>query len=106
MEILAGDGFDAERVGEHALIVQEIALEAIAKSDGDATRECVVADAAAGVGPFAVPLTSANAAHFRKARILCQANDLNPVSCEYLRTNAKLNRRSRTTCTRGSSSTG
>ena len=49
----------------------------------------------AGVGPFAVPLTSSssiNSSQYRKAKIICHANDLNPMSYEYLQKNAKLNK--------------
>jgi len=46
----------------------------------------VVADIMAGVGPFSVPLTS------RFQGIICHANDLNPISYNYLKENAKLNK--------------
>lgn len=46
----------------------------------------VVADACAGIGPFAVPLTS----QFNNVEVY--ANDLNPVSYQYLQSNAKLNK--------------
>jgi len=55
----------------------------------------IVADAMAGVGPFAIPLTSTssiNISPYRKAKIICHANDLNPISYEYLQKNAKLNK--------------
>ena len=52
----------------------------------------VVADAMAGVGPFAIPLTTSNAPHYANTKIICHANDLNPTSYEYLEKNAKLNK--------------
>ena len=80
--------------GEHGRLVQYI-VQCASKfkgvSDGE-KKQCVVADAMAGVGPFAVPLTSANAPHFNKTPIFCHANDLNPLSYKYLQINAKLNR--------------
>ncbi len=65
-------------------------------NEPDSEREyIIVADAMAGVGPFAVPLTSSssiNSSPYRKAKIICHANDLNPTSYEYLQKNAKLNK--------------
>ena len=52
----------------------------------------IVADAMAGVGPFAIPLTSPLFSNDKTTMIVCHANDLNPVSYEYLRKNAKLNK--------------
>ncbi len=46
----------------------------------------VVADACAGIGPFSIPLTS------QYDNIEVYANDLNPVSYQYLKSNAKLNK--------------
>mmetsp|Transcript_4634 Transcript_4634/g.10180 ORF Transcript_4634/g.10180 Transcript_4634/m.10180 type:complete len:621 (-) Transcript_4634:85-1947(-) len=80
--------FNSRLQSEHARLVQEI-VRGATESDAE---ECIVADAMAGVGPFAVPLTSANAPHFHKTRIVCHANDLNPVSYRYLQGNAKGNR--------------
>ena len=54
--------FNSRLQSEHAHLVQEIvqdATKAIAKSDNK--KECIVADAMTGVGPFVVPLTSVNA---------------------------------------------
>ncbi|EED96442.1 THAPSDRAFT_268027 [Thalassiosira pseudonana CCMP1335] len=103
MEILAGEGLDLDLLkehgcrfkldfakvywnsrlqGEHARLVQYITKP----------KECIVADAMAGVGPFAVPLTSALAPHYYKTTVVCHANDLNPISYKYLQTNAQLNR--------------
>lgn len=52
----------------------------------------IVADAMAGVGPFAIPLTSPSFRVDKTMMIVCHANDLNPVSYEYLQKNAKLNK--------------
>jgi len=46
----------------------------------------VVADACAGIGPFAIPLTS----QYNNVRVY--ANDLNPASYKYLEINGKLNK--------------
>ena len=54
---------------------------AIQKSD-----KIVVADACAGIGPFAIPLTS------QYDNVEVYANDLNPESYKYLESNAKLNK--------------
>ncbi|KAL3804498.1 hypothetical protein HJC23_002537 [Cyclotella cryptica] len=88
--------------GEHWRLVQYIVRKAEdsrnTRSTGnekDCTtkqKKCIVADAMAGVGPFAIPLTSANAPHFHRTPIVCHANDLNPVSYKYLQTNAKINK--------------
>ena len=54
--------FNSRLQSEHAHLVQEIvqdATKAIAESDNK--KECIVADAMTGVGPFVVPLTSVNA---------------------------------------------
>jgi len=88
--------FNSRLQSEHARLVQQIVQDAMKSSNANhsinTNKECIVADAMAGVGPFAVPLTSANASHFRKVRVVCHANDLNPVSYRYLQTNAKRNK--------------
>lgn len=88
--------------GEHWRIVQHIVRNSEYRNkrtsestDGGSTKKqevCVVADAMAGVGPFAIPLTSANAPHYHTTPIICHANDLNPVSYKYLQNNAKINK--------------
>ena len=81
--------------GEHGRLVQYIVQCAEAKQTNakrDVEKSCIVADAMSGVGPFAIPLTSSNSPHFHKTPIICHANDLNPVSYEYLQMNAKMNR--------------
>ncbi|KAL7546051.1 hypothetical protein ACHAWF_009393, partial [Thalassiosira exigua] len=79
--------------GEHARLVNHIVDEARGgKMKSSGTRRVVVADAMAGVGPFAVPLTAANASHRDAAEVVVHANDLNPASYEYLVSNAELNR--------------
>ncbi|KAL9181678.1 hypothetical protein ACHAXT_012021 [Thalassiosira profunda] len=80
--------FNSRLQGEHERLVREIVRDATERK----LERCVVADAMAGVGPFAVPLTSANAPHYRKTKVVCHANDLNPVSYEYLRRNARANK--------------
>lgn len=91
--------------GEHGRLVQEIVQDAENKCNHDDSdvqqqelttpkpkKELIVADAMAGVGPFAVPLTSSHAPHYHLTPIVCHANDLNPISYQFLRTNAKLNK--------------
>ncbi|KAL7495176.1 hypothetical protein ACHAWT_007733 [Skeletonema menzelii] len=78
--------------GEHEYLVKQIVTSAHEELMATKKRHCIVADVMGGVGPFAVPLTSANASHYHKTPILCHANDLNPVSYHYLEANAKLNR--------------
>lgn len=85
--------FNSRLQGEHDRLVKHIVKDA--KANGcstQASKECIVADAMAGVGPFAVPLTSATAPHYHKTKIICHANDLNPVSYDYLQSNARLNK--------------
>mmetsp|Transcript_30426 Transcript_30426/g.64416 ORF Transcript_30426/g.64416 Transcript_30426/m.64416 type:complete len:622 (+) Transcript_30426:40-1905(+) len=88
--------FNSRLQGEHDRLVQEIVQDArkvaATATDDEKKKGCIVADAMGGVGPFAVPLTSANAPHYHKTKVTCYANDLNPVSYEYLKKNAKLNR--------------
>ncbi len=55
-------------------------------SSMDEKDEIIVADACAGIGPFAIPLTS------QYDHIKVYANDLNPTSYKYLNINAKLNK--------------
>ena len=66
--------------GEHKRLVDLIKNEAT-------RRQVVVADLMAGVGPFAVPLTSQNT-----SALLVYANDKNPVSYEYLLKNSVRNK--------------
>mmetsp|Transcript_11366 Transcript_11366/g.17350 ORF Transcript_11366/g.17350 Transcript_11366/m.17350 type:complete len:559 (+) Transcript_11366:113-1789(+) len=78
--------------GEHDYLVKQIVTSAHEELKVTKERHCIVADVMGGVGPFAIPLTSANASHYHKTPILCHANDLNPVSYHYLEANAKSNR--------------
>jgi len=78
--------------GEHEYLVKQIVTSAHEELKVTKERHCIVADVMGGVGPFAIPLTSANASHYHKTPILCHANDLNPVSYHYLEANAKSNR--------------
>jgi len=78
--------------GEHEYLVKQIVSSAHEELLVTKERHCIVADVMGGVGPFAVPLTSANASHYHTTPILCHANDLNPISYHYLQANAKLNR--------------
>ena len=66
---------------EHKRLVKLISKEAKSTSD-----TVVVADIMAGIGPFAVPLTS------QGCSIVVHANDLNPASFKYLNVNLKKNR--------------
>ena len=91
--------FNSRLSGEHSRLVREIIQGASSASDnssgeGNKKRPCVVADVMAGVGPFAVPLTSTTAGHVgpTTADVVCHANDLNPISYEYLVRNSKLNK--------------
>ncbi len=54
--------------------------------DTQQEEKIIVADACAGIGPFAIPLSS------QYSNIEVYANDLNPVSYRYLQSNAKLNK--------------
>ncbi|KAL7532685.1 hypothetical protein ACHAXR_004782 [Thalassiosira sp. AJA248-18] len=85
--------FNSRLQGEHARVVQQI-VESSTTTTATTTngKSIVVADAMAGVGPFAIPLTHVNAPHYHKTKIVCHANDLNPVSYDYLQKNAKLNK--------------
>ena len=85
--------FNSRLQSEHARLVQQIVQDArrISRTK-KRVEECIVADAMAGVGPFAIPLTSSNAPHYSQTKIICHANDLNPTSYEYLQKNAKLNK--------------
>ena len=85
--------FNSRLQSEHARLVQQIVQDArrISRTK-KSEEECIVADAMAGVGPFAIPLTSSNAPHYFQTKIICHANDLNPTSYEYLQKNAKLNK--------------
>jgi tRNA (guanine37-N1)-methyltransferase len=71
--------WNSRLAGEHKRLVTYI------KSSPGTT--VVVADAMAGVGPFAVPLTCRN-----QAKLTVYANDLNPTSFRYLEINAKKNK--------------
>lgn len=99
--------FNSRLQGEHARLVELIVRDAAERgrfegtsSDGNANngngctyeKECtIVADAMAGVGPFAIPLTS-SIIDEAMTKIICHANDLNPISYEYLQRNARLNK--------------
>lgn len=84
--------WNSRLAGEHEYLVKQIVNSAHKELQETKARHCIVADVMGGVGPFAVPLTSANASHYHKTPILCHANDLNPDSYHYLQANAKLNR--------------
>jgi tRNA (guanine37-N1)-methyltransferase len=78
--------------GEHEYLVKHIVESANEELQLTNERHCIVADVMGGVGPFAVPLSSANSSHYYGTPIVCHANDLNPDSYNYLQANAKLNR--------------
>jgi tRNA (guanine37-N1)-methyltransferase len=103
--------------GEHQRIVQIIrkSFEAKYKANtSDSDTAFVVADLMAGIGPFAIPLTSAilkSNAHLVdsgfqseldflpcKSKIVVYANDLNPVSFKYLQLNSTKNKCSNLLC--------
>ena len=99
--------FNSRLQGEHARLVDLIARDAkrgrfkrksaagnADDSIGGADKKewTIVADAMAGVGPFAVPLTSPSVIEEATTKIVCHANDLNPISYEYLQKNAILNK--------------
>mmetsp|Transcript_8114 Transcript_8114/g.19617 ORF Transcript_8114/g.19617 Transcript_8114/m.19617 type:complete len:451 (+) Transcript_8114:112-1464(+) len=67
--------------GEHRRLTQIIADQA-----RDGSSPVIVADLMAGVGPFAIPLTS------KGHNIEVHANDLNPASYKYLLSNSRKNR--------------
>ena len=81
--------FNSRLQSEHNRLVQYIVNDASKKKK----RECtIVADAMAGVGPFAIPLTSSNTQHYQSSKIICHANDLNPISYKYLLQNGQTNK--------------
>lgn len=69
--------------GEHHRVVEYIRKKSPAG--------CTVADIMAGVGPFAVPLTSSSKLK-NPSKIIVHANDLNPSSYQYLNVNSKSNK--------------
>jgi tRNA (guanine37-N1)-methyltransferase len=81
--------------GEHRRLVHEIRQECAKQK-----RTVVVADLMAGIGPFAVPLTSTKLKANQNLHkdvdihppIVVQANDLNPASYKYLLQNHKTNK--------------
>ena len=72
--------------GEHRRLVDEIRRDARRRQNSGDDSPLVVADLMAGIGPFAVPLTS------KRDNIYVWANDLNPSSFKYLQINSKKNR--------------
>ena len=72
--------------GEHRRLVDIIREDAKRRWTTD-QKITVVADMMAGIGPFAVPLTSDGA-----EEIHVHANDLNPASHKYLEANSKRNK--------------
>lgn len=76
--------------GEHRRLVDVIRRDAKEKKDDT----IVVADLMAGIGPFAIPLSSKSLAERQgfNDNILVHANDLNPSSFEYLLINKKKNK--------------
>jgi len=81
--------FNSRLQSEHNRLVQYIVNDA-SKSKKKKERT-IVADAMAGVGPFAIPLTSSNTQH-SNTNIICHANDLNPISYKYLLQNGQTNK--------------
>jgi len=82
--------FNSRLQSEHNRLVQYIMNDA---SKNKKKKECtIVADAMAGVGPFAIPLTSSNTQHCQSSKIICHANDLNPTSYKYLLQNGQTNK--------------
>jgi tRNA (guanine37-N1)-methyltransferase len=61
-------------------------VDCIATSSSSTTTPIIVADACAGVGPFAIPLAC------RYKNIQVYANDLNPTSYQYLQINRDRNK--------------
>ena len=76
--------WNSRLAGEHKRLVKYI--KSSRSSPGTSTTT-IVADAMAGVGPFAVPLTCKN-----QSNVTVYANDLNPTSFRYLEINAKKNK--------------
>jgi tRNA (guanine37-N1)-methyltransferase len=72
--------------GEHRRLVDLVRMDAKSRLLDGNTSPLVVADLMAGIGPFAVPLTS------KRDGIHMHANDLNPASFKYLEINSKKNR--------------
>jgi tRNA (guanine37-N1)-methyltransferase len=89
--------------GEHRRLVALIRKDAATKrvSSSPPAAPMVVADLMAGIGPFAVPLTSSNFHNNKKeaaVTIQVHGNDLNPQSFKYLKINAKANNCKSLTC--------
>mmetsp|Transcript_705 Transcript_705/g.1037 ORF Transcript_705/g.1037 Transcript_705/m.1037 type:complete len:556 (-) Transcript_705:27-1694(-) len=78
---------------EHDRLVKLIA--ASTKQQEQQQQHIVVADVMAGVGPFAIPLSSSTYAHVIQQ---VYANDLNPISYKYLKANAAANNCSNIKC--------
>ena len=78
--------WNSRLAGEHKRMVQYI-LQKSSTTPG----AVVVADAMAGVGPFAIPLTTCEN-NKKQSSITVHANDLNPTSFHYLEINAKKNK--------------
>jgi len=68
---------------EHKRLVHLIGNK---KNEDQQNSEIIVADACAGIGPFAVPLTT----QYNNVKVY--ANDLNPISYKYLKINVQLNK--------------
>ena len=80
---------------EHDRLVKLIAASANISQQQQQQQGIVVADVMAGVGPFAIPLSSSSYAHVIQQ---VYANDLNPISYKYLKTNAAVNNCNKIQC--------
>mmetsp|Transcript_9219 Transcript_9219/g.16754 ORF Transcript_9219/g.16754 Transcript_9219/m.16754 type:complete len:286 (+) Transcript_9219:1328-2185(+) len=86
--------------GEHRRLVKVIREDATATarmstlSSSSSSSSLIVADMMAGIGPFAIPLTSTTNTSNKSmdVPIIVHANDLNPASYEYLVINSKKNK--------------
>ena len=65
--------------------MKEMSLEAGDTMSSSTGKKIIVADACAGIGPFAIPLAS------QYSHVEVHANDLNPTSITYLEKNGKIN---------------
>ena len=82
--------WNSRLAGEHKRLVTRIFEYAKINS----SKQTVVADLMAGIGPFAVPLT----AHGNPHSIKVYANDLNPTSFKYLKINSSKNKCDQLSC--------
>lgn len=86
VKLIAGKGKERRKIGNSGSTSKKQGKYSTnTDTSSSNSNEIVIADACAGIGPFAIPLTS----QFHKIKV--HANDLNPVSYNYLQINGKKN---------------